>query len=207
MKFYGKPVESRGDLLQMFDSLSFAILDHCYKNKLHETIDEHIKSLLGVHVPDLSRTIDFILKDIYPKLQQVGDELSHLLEGLNGKFIEPGPSGAPTRGMATILPTGRNFYSVDIHSLPTTTSWIMGKKLAEGVLNRYEKESGKFPESVAMILWGTSNMRTKGDDIAQVLYLLGSSRRGTGDNHLNQKYHVLCCPDFGIQYPFGKVVV
>ncbi len=173
LEFYGKPVESRGELLQMFDNLSFSILDHCYKNNINENIDEHIKSLLGVQVPELSRTINFILKDIFPKLQQVGDELAHLLDGLNGKFIEPGPSGAPTRGMATILPTGRNFYSVDIHSLPTTTSWIMGKKLAEGVLNRFKKESGTFPESIAMILWGTSNMRTKGDDIAQILYLLG----------------------------------
>jgi cobaltochelatase CobN len=173
LKFYGKQVESRGDLLQMFDSLSFAILSHCHRSNSQNTIDEDIKSLLGVLVPDLAQTINFILKDIYPKLKQVGDELTHLLDGLSGKFIEPGPSGAPTRGMATILPTGRNFYSVDIHSLPTTTSWIMGKRLAEGLLNRYEMESGKFPESVAMILWGTSNMRTKGDDIAQILYLLG----------------------------------
>jgi cobaltochelatase CobN len=173
LKFYGKQVESRGDLLQMFDTLSFAILEHCYKNNINDNIDEHIQSLFGAQVPDLAHTIDFILKDIYPKLKQVGDELAHLLDGLNGKFIEPGPSGAPTRGMATILPTGRNFYSVDIHSLPTTTSWIMGKRLAEGLLSRYEKESGKCPESVAMILWGTSNMRTKGDDIAQILYLLG----------------------------------
>jgi cobaltochelatase CobN len=173
LKFYGKSVESRGDLLQMFDALSFAILEHCHKNDIHDSVDDHIKSLLGVQVPDLAHAINFILKDILPKLKQVGDELDHLLEGLDGKFIEPGPSGAPTRGMATILPTGRNFYSVDIHSLPTTTSWIMGKRLAEGLLNRYEMESGSFPESVAMILWGTSNMRTKGDDIAQVLYLLG----------------------------------
>jgi cobaltochelatase CobN len=173
LKFYGKSVESRGDLLQMFDALSFAILEHCHKNNIHDSVDDHIKSLLGVQIPDLSRTINFILKDILPKLKQVGDELDHLLEGLDGKFIEPGPSGAPTRGMATILPTGRNFYSVDIHSLPTTTSWIMGKRLADGLLKRYEMESGNFPESVAMILWGTSNMRTKGDDIAQVLYLLG----------------------------------
>ncbi len=173
LKLYGKLVESRGDLLQMFDTLSFSILEHCHKNNIQESIDTHIKSLLGIHIPNLSNTINFILKDIFPKLKQVGDELTHLVEALNGEFVEPGPSGAPTRGMATILPTGRNFYSVDIHSLPTTTSWIMGKKLAEGLLNRYEKESGCFPESVAMILWGTSNMRTKGDDIAQILYLLG----------------------------------
>ncbi|MBT3511371.1 MAG: cobaltochelatase subunit CobN [Nitrospina sp.] len=173
LNFYGKSVESRGELLQMFDTLSFAILEHCHQHNIRDDIDERIKSLFGVHIPNLSSTINFILKDIYPKLKQVGDELTHLLDGLNGKFIEPGPSGAPTRGMATILPTGRNFYSVDIHSLPTTTSWIMGKKLAEGLLNRYEMESGSFPESVAMILWGTSNMRTKGDDIAQILYLLG----------------------------------
>lgn len=175
LKIYGKTVESRGDLLQMFDTLSFSILDHCLKNDIHSpaAIDTHIESVLGVPIPNLASTIQFLLKDIYPKLKQVDDELIHLIEALKGEFVEPGPSGAPTRGMATILPTGRNFYSVDIHSLPTTTSWIMGKRLAEGLLKRYEMESGEYPESVAMILWGTSNMRTKGDDIAQILYLLG----------------------------------
>lgn len=175
LKFYRKPVESRGDLLQMFDILSFAVIDHCIKNKIHtpQLIDAEIESLLSVQIPGLASTIHFLLRDIYPKLKQVDEEIIHLMEALEGEFVEPGPSGAPTRGMATILPTGRNFYSVDIHSLPTTTSWIMGKKLAESLLKRYEMESGKFPESVAMVLWGTSNMRTKGDDIAQIFYLLG----------------------------------
>ena len=175
LDFYQKPVTSRGDLLKLFDILSYAVFEKCFAqiSEPTEILDEEISNLLQLKIPGLSETVAFIFQQIFPKLQQMADELTSLTEGLNGKYIKPGPSGAPTRGMANILPTGRNFYSVDIHSLPTTTSWIMGKKLADGLLTRFKKESDVYPESIAMVLWGTSNMRTKGDDIAQVLYLLG----------------------------------
>jgi cobaltochelatase CobN len=87
--------------------------------------------------------------------------------------VPPGPSGAPTRGMAHVLPTGRNFYSVDPRSLPSGSAWITGMQLAKGVLARYLKENGSYPESVSISAWGTSAMRTGGDDIAQILYLMG----------------------------------
>src|SRR6185312_16904730 len=84
-----------------------------------------------------------------------------------------GPSGAPTRGMAHILPTGRNFYSVDPRSLPSQAAWRVGKQLAQEVLKRYLKETGRYPESVSISVWGTSAMRTHGDDAAEILALLG----------------------------------
>jgi cobaltochelatase CobN len=175
LAFYQKPVTSRGDLLKLFDTLSYAVFEKCFPQMSQpiQSLEEEIGNLLKLKIPGLPETVAFIFQQIFPKLQQMADELTSLTEGLNGKYIKPGPSGAPTRGMATILPTGRNFYSVDIHSLPTTTSWIMGKKLADGLLTRFKKESEAYPESIAMVLWGTSNMRTKGDDIAQILYLLG----------------------------------
>lgn len=175
LAFYGKPISSRGDLLKMFDHLSYSIFDHCFRNRSTsvEDMGKAVETVFSCQIPGLPETLAFFLSEIYPKLQRTTEEFTGLLNGLNGLYVRPGPSGAPTRGMASILPTGRNFYSVDIQSIPTTTSWIMGKRLADSLLDRYMRENKRYPESIAMVLWGTSNMRTKGDDIAQILYLLG----------------------------------
>ena len=84
-----------------------------------------------------------------------------------------GPSGAPSRGMAHVLPTGRNFYTVDPRGLPTPAAWTTGAALADAALRRYSDEVGRLPESVALSVWGTPTMRTGGDEIAQALALLG----------------------------------
>jgi cobaltochelatase CobN len=84
-----------------------------------------------------------------------------------GGYIPAGPSGSPTRGMAHILPTGRNFYSVDPRSVPSQSAWRVGQQLAREVLARHHRESGDYPESVAISIWGTSAMRTHGDDVAR----------------------------------------
>ncbi len=106
---------------------------------------------------------------------------------LDGRFLMPGPSGAPTRGRPDVLPTGRNFYSVDTRTVPTPAAWRLGWKSACLLLERHRQEHGCWPQSVALSAWGTSNMRTGGDDIAQALALLGvqptwevASRRLTG---------------------------
>lgn len=125
---------------------------------------------------------------IVPKLQEGAlAEIDNLIHALNGGYIPPGPSGAPTRGMAHVLPTGRNFYSVDPRALPTMASWQVGQGLADDLIARYRREEGGYPESVGISIWGTSAMRTAGDDIAQVLALLGvrpvwqqENRRVTG---------------------------
>jgi cobaltochelatase CobN len=125
---------------------------------------------------------------IVPKLQEGAQaEIHNLLHALNGGYIPPGPSGAPTRGMVHVLPTGRNFYSVDPRALPTVASWQVGQGLADNLIARYRREEGDYPESVGISIWGTSTMRTAGDDIAQVLALLGvrpvwqqENRRVTG---------------------------
>ncbi|MDO3433539.1 cobaltochelatase subunit CobN [Rhizobium sp. CBN3] len=120
-------------------------------------------------------------------------EIDGLLRGLDGRFVAPGPSGAPTRGRPDVLPTGRNFYSVDSRAVPTPAAYELGKKSAELLVRRYVQDYGEWPVSFGLTAWGTSNMRTGGDDIAQALALIGvkplwdmSSRRVTGYEIISQ---------------------
>ncbi len=110
---------------------------------------------------------------LVPNLRRATDEVDHLLAGLEGRYVPAGPSGALTRGCAHVLPTGRNFYSVDPKALPTELSWEVGQKLAAEVLARHLEEEGCYPETVGLVLWGTAAMRTQGDDVAEALALLG----------------------------------
>ncbi|MBF0280139.1 MAG: cobaltochelatase subunit CobN [SAR324 cluster bacterium] len=110
---------------------------------------------------------------LHPRLMQCENEIENLADGLSGKFIPPGPSGAPTRGRIDVLPTGRNFFSIDPRVIPTPTSWNCGKQMAERLLERHLNDHGAYPRNLAMVIWGTSNMRTGGDDIAQALWLWG----------------------------------
>ncbi|HEX2019995.1 MAG TPA: cobaltochelatase subunit CobN, partial [Aurantimonas sp.] len=114
-------------------------------------------------------------------------EIAGLLAGLDGSFVAPGPSGAPTRGRPDVLPTGRNFYSVDTRAVPTEAAWDLGRRSAELLVTRHLQDNGDWPRSVGITAWGTSNMRTGGDDIAQAFALIGArpvwdraSRRVTG---------------------------
>jgi cobaltochelatase CobN len=114
-------------------------------------------------------------------------EIAGVLAGLAGRFVPPGPSGAPTRGKPDVLPTGRNFYSVDTRTVPTPAAWTLGWKSAALLVERHLQDHGAWPKALAISAWGTSNMRTGGDDIAQALALLGArptwdtaSRRVTG---------------------------
>ncbi|WP_423069448.1 cobaltochelatase subunit CobN [Devosia sp. CN2-171] len=112
---------------------------------------------------------------IRPRLRASGpSETAALLAGLDGKFIAPGPSGAPSRGRLDVLPTGRNFYSVDNRAVPTPTAWELGQKSAENLLLRHFQDHGTPLRSLALSVWGTANMRTGGDDIAQALGFIGA---------------------------------
>jgi cobaltochelatase CobN len=109
-----------------------------------------------------------------PAVAACGDaEMAGLLAGLDGRLVMPGPSGAPSRGRPEVLPTGRNFYSVDIRAVPTQAAWQLGWKSAALLLERHAQEHGSYPARVALSAWGTANMRTGGDDIAQALALMG----------------------------------
>jgi cobaltochelatase CobN len=109
-------------------------------------------------------------------------EIAGLMTGLDGRFVAPGPSGAPTRGRPEVLPTGRNFYAVDTRAVPTPAAWQLGWKSAGLLIERYRQEHGEWPRAVALSAWGTANMRTGGDDIAQALALLGARPTWDGNS-------------------------
>ncbi len=138
--------------------------------------------------PQTRQVLTTIESHLKPSILACGHaEISALLTGLDGRFVPPGPSGAPTRGRPDVLPTGRNFYSVDSRAVPTPAAYELGKKSAELLVRRYVQDHGEWPVSFGLTAWGTSNMRTGGDDIAQALALIGvkpvwdmTSRRVTG---------------------------
>jgi cobaltochelatase CobN len=121
----------------------------------------------------VATVLRFACERLVPALRQTTDEVANLLAGLDGRYVPAGPSGAPSRGMAHVLPTGRNFYAVDPRALPSMASWQVGQELAREVLERYRNETGSYPEAVGISIWGTSTMRTHGDDVAEVLALYG----------------------------------
>ncbi|MFB6344741.1 MAG: cobaltochelatase subunit CobN [bacterium] len=113
------------------------------------------------------------IKQLLEDLHSIDQELDSVLEGLKGNYVQPGPSGAPTDGRPDLLPTGRNFYSRDARGMPTQEAWETGWKLAEKLIRRYQQKHGSYPADIGLVLWGTSNMRTGGEDVAQALALMG----------------------------------
>ncbi|HEX4432987.1 MAG TPA: cobaltochelatase subunit CobN [Frankiaceae bacterium] len=138
-------------------------------------------------VPEVSRVLRFAATEVVPRLARTTEETAAVLHALDGGYIPAGPSGSPTRGLVNVLPTGRNFYSVDPKAIPSRLAWETGVALATSLVDRYRADTGAYPRTVGLTVWGTSAMRTQGDDIAEVLALLGvrpvwdeASRRVTG---------------------------
>ena len=124
--------------------------------------------------PASTAVMEAVLGDLAARVDACGSaERAALLAGLDGRFILPGPSGAPTRGRPEVLPTGRNFYSVDTRAVPTPTAWELGQRSAQLLVADYLQREGEYPKAMALSAWGTANMRTGGDDIAQALALMG----------------------------------
>jgi cobaltochelatase CobN len=119
--------------------------------------------------------LNWIDAKLRPMIEACGAaETTGLLRGLDGRFIRPGPSGAPTRGRPDVLPTGRNFFAVDVRAVPTPSAWRIGRLTAERLIEAYWQDVGEWPRTVALSAWGTANMRTGGDDVAQALALMGA---------------------------------
>jgi len=138
-------------------------------------------------VNEVARVLEFACAEVVPRLRATTGEIDAVLHALNGGYIPAGPSGSPTRGLVNVLPTGRNFYSVDPKAIPSRTSWDTGRSLADSLLARHLADEGSYPRCVGLTVWGTSAMRTQGDDIAEILALIGcrpewddASRRVTG---------------------------
>ena len=144
--------------------------------------------------------LDEIKTNIAPSLTACGPgEADGLLTALDGKFVPPAPSGAPTRGRLDVLPTGRNFYSVDTRAVPTPTAWTLGWKSANLLIERHLQDHGDWPRKLLLTAWGTANMRTGGDDIAQCLALMGVKPKWDSANRRVTGFEVI--PDTALGRP------
>jgi cobaltochelatase CobN len=146
-----------------------------------------VREVLGGPADDVEAVLRFAVAEVVPRLERTTDELTAVLHALSGGYVPAGPSGSPLRGLVNVLPTGRNFYSVDPRAVPSRLAWETGQAMAESLVARYLADTGAYPASVGLSVWGTSAMRTSGDDVAEVLALLGvrplwddASRRVTG---------------------------
>ena len=168
---------SFGDTVERIEELCSALLDDV---------------LAGKNPPEIGDKTTAVLHQIKTIIAPLVDacgvqESANLMMALNARFIPPAPSGAPTRGRLDVLPTGRNFYSIDSRALPTPTAWALGWKSANLLIERHLQDHGDWPRAMLLTAWGTANMRTGGDDIAQALALMGvrpkwdsANRRVTG---------------------------
>ncbi len=138
-----------------------------------EAAQKVCEDTLGVTSAGVVGSLRFAAEEVVPRLMRTPEETENLLGGLSGGYVPAGPSGSPTRGLVNVLPTGRNFYSVDPKALPSRLSWEVGRDLADDLLGRYLDEEGRYPETVGIVVWGTAAMRTQGDDVAEILALLG----------------------------------
>ncbi|HZG93003.1 MAG TPA: cobaltochelatase subunit CobN, partial [Pseudonocardia sp.] len=124
--------------------------------------------------PDaVTAVLEFAAREVVPRLAGTAGEVDRVLHALDGGFVPAGPSGSPLRGLINVLPTGRNFYSVDPKAVPSRLAWETGQAMAESLVARYRADHGDWPRSVGLSVWGTSAMRTSGDDVAEVFALLG----------------------------------
>jgi len=143
-----------------------------------------IQEEYGDTYPELEMCCRFICECVVMRLYQTTDELNNLIRGLEAGYIPPGPCGDPTRGNVHLLPTGKNCYSIDPATIPTPAAWNTGKAMADQMIERYINEKGEYPQKVGIVVWATDTMRTGGDDIAYIFWLMGlrpiwSSRGGT----------------------------
>ena len=152
-----------------------------------DSVADACREGLGRADADVQGALRFAAETVVPRIAQTTDELVHVLGALEARHVPAGPSGSPTRGRVDVLPTGRNFYSVDPRALPSQLSWETGQRLAQALLDRHVADHGELPRMVGLVAWGTSAMRTQGDDAAEIFALLGvrpqwarESRRVTG---------------------------
>jgi cobaltochelatase CobN len=186
-----RPLYTNADAIETLDSLALIILralelEQFDSTKIEAVLETSLQTILAeiksgflpaagqlAPLKLLNEVLSFVCDWLVPALRQTSDEIENLMRALAGRYVPAGPSGAPTRGMAHILPTGRNFYAIDPNTLPSQAAWQVGCGLADQVVARYFKETGRYPETISISAWGTSAMRTHGDDIAEVLALIG----------------------------------
>lgn len=167
-------VPSHGRLVEAIEALARRLIHRCQATAFDPSrVAEHLSAEMGTRAPGAETALRFACEVLWPALARTGNEVRNLLRGLEGRYVPAGPAGAPTRGNAGVLPTGRNFFTVDINTIPSPAAWEVGGRLGQALLERHRRETGVWPETISMVIWGSPTMRTHGDDIAEALYLLG----------------------------------
>jgi len=162
-----------GEQIDKVDKLSMELIRKMHElSFVKEDCIDAVTKMTGSS-DDLISVTGLICGTLVPMLMQTGDELKNIIGALDGKYILPGPSGCPTRGNVHLLPTGRNFYSIDPAGIPTRSSWDVGKRMADLMIERHVKDNGSYPKQIAIVVWATDTMKTGGDDISYILWLLG----------------------------------
>ena len=121
----------------------------------------------------LARVVDYICSTLVPNLARMTDEMDNMMHACDGGYVLPGPSGAPTRGNADILPMGRNYYGIDPDIVPTKAAWEIGRRMADQMIEKYTEAKGSYPTEIGFIIWATDTMKNNGDDVAYILWLMG----------------------------------
>ena len=188
------PSSTNGELLDRVDAVARRLLEGLAAKDFDvQVVPTLVTDLVGrgpgadPGAQAVTEVLAFAAEHVVSRVRGADGEITALLHGLRGRFVRPGPSGSPTRGRLDVLPTGKNFASVDPKGLPSELAWATGRRLADDLVARYLEDEGHVPSSVGIVVWGTANMRTGGDDIAEVLALLGvrptwhpETRRVTG---------------------------
>lgn len=181
-----------GDTRERLERLALALLEHRDAAPPSAGDDGAMSRYPLREWPTVRAVMSRIHKQIAPRLDACGtQEMRQLLRGLAGRFVPPGPSGAPSRGRPDVLPTGRNFYSVDTRALPTQSAWALGLKAANQLIERHLQDHGDFPRAVGLSVWGTATMRTGGDDMAQAFALLGVRPKWAAGSHRVTDFEIL----------------
>ncbi|HDS1735332.1 cobaltochelatase subunit CobN [Pseudomonas sp. BP8] len=155
-----------GDTRERLEQFALGLIERAPLGRAELPAEHHWQPVLEV--------LEELVESVAPNLDACGAaELDGLLAALAGRFVPAGPSGAPSRGRLDVLPTGRNFYTVDVRNLPTTTAWRLGFASANLILERHLQDHGDHLRQLGLSVWGTATMRTGGDDIAQALALMG----------------------------------
>ncbi|WP_299252819.1 cobaltochelatase subunit CobN [uncultured Aquimarina sp.] len=178
---YGVECRTYGQIVEVLEHKAKNLVEGILTDPLNDKkVGEETRSVLNS-----------IKKGTLSKLNDTKNEVYNLLSGLNGNYVPAGGSGAPTRGRLDILPTGRNFYSVDVRTIPSQSAYQLGVKSAKNLVDRYLQEEGDYPASIGLSVWGTSTMRTGGDDIAQAFALIGVRPIWQGANRRVKDFEVL----------------
>ncbi|MFH1860705.1 MAG: cobaltochelatase subunit CobN, partial [bacterium] len=167
--------QSYGELLEVVDTICKEFIRKFLNNiddtkKIaYDVLGERLRK--SEHIDKLS-SIKGRIADLNARIEG-SREIDSLLHGFDGGYIQPGPSGLITRGRDDVLPTGRNFYSLDPHRIPTKAAWMVGQRLADAIIEKHKKDEGKIPENVAIYWMCSDIMWADGEGMAQMMYLLG----------------------------------